>query len=82
MDARLGSVLAAARRELADSKQLVLFLMVPLVYRLASGSRGHLILDDDRIGRGRLSAAFGIFQYGILDYDSSSCGRAARSATT
>jgi O-antigen ligase len=46
----------------------VLLLMVPLVYRLASGSRGHLILAV-LVSAGAASAAFGIFQYGILDYD-------------
>ena len=51
-----------------DSKQLVLFLVVPLVYRLASGARGSAILTVI-VSVGAASAALGIFQYGLLHYD-------------
>jgi O-antigen ligase len=51
-----------------DSKQLVLFLMVPLTYRLATGSRG-ITLATVVISCAGVSAVYGIFQYGILHYD-------------
>ena len=51
-----------------DSKQLVLFVVVPLVYRLASGARSSALLTVI-ISVGAASAAFGIFQYGLLHYD-------------
>jgi O-antigen ligase len=53
---------------LADSKQLVLYLIVPMTYRFATGQRGGLILTVV-ISVGAMSAALGIFQYGILHYD-------------
>lgn len=51
-----------------DSKQLVLFLIVPAVYRLARGPRAHTVTNVI-ITVGALSAALGIVQYGILEFD-------------
>jgi O-antigen ligase len=56
------------RTSLIDCKQLVLFLLVPLTYRLASGQRG-ITLVTVVISCAAISAAFGIIQYGILHYD-------------
>jgi O-antigen ligase len=53
---------------LIDSKQLVLFVIVPLVYRLFRGPRA-LLATDVIISVGALSAAYGIVQYLILNYD-------------
>jgi O-antigen ligase len=53
---------------LADSKQLVLFLIVPVAYRLLSGHRGSTMMTVV-VSVGAASAAFGIFQYGLLHYD-------------
>lgn len=53
---------------LVDSKQLLLFLIVPAVYRLARG-KGALTLVTVIISVGAASAAYGIVQYGILEYD-------------
>ena len=51
-----------------DSKQLVLFLLVPIAYRLLSHRRGSLLLTVV-MSLGGASAAFGIFQYGLLHFD-------------
>ncbi len=51
-----------------DSKQLVLFLIVPMTYRFARGGRARTVLRV-AITVGAISAAFGIVQYGLLDYD-------------
>ncbi len=51
-----------------DSKQLVLFLLVPVAYRLLSDRRGSLMLTLV-MSLGGASAAFGIFQYGLLHFD-------------
>jgi O-antigen ligase len=51
-----------------DSKQLLLFLIVPVVYRLARRDRA-LTVVDVVITVGALSAVVGIVQYGILQYD-------------
>jgi len=51
-----------------DSKQLVLFLMVPLTYRFMRGNRGTTMITVI-VSAGAISAAAGIFQYGILHYD-------------
>jgi O-antigen ligase len=51
-----------------DSKQLVLFLIVPVAYRLLSDRRGSLMLTLIMY-LGGASAAFGIFQYGLLHFD-------------
>lgn len=56
------------RTSFLDCKQLVLFLIVPLTYRLATGSRG-ATLATVVISCAGASALFGIFQYGILHYD-------------
>jgi O-antigen ligase len=52
-----------------DSKQLVLFLIVPAVYDVARGSRAGTVVDVI-VSVGAASAAFGIIQYGMLHYDS------------
>ena len=51
-----------------DSKQLVLFLIVPLTYRFIRGQRG-ITMITVIVSAGAISAAAGIFQYGILHYD-------------
>jgi putative inorganic carbon (hco3(-)) transporter len=51
-----------------DCKQLALFLLVPMVYRFARGSRAGTVLQVI-ISVGAASAAFGIVQYGVLEYD-------------
>jgi len=56
------------RASFIDSKQLVLFLLVPIVYRFATGSRG-LTLMTVVLSCAAISALIGIFQYGILHYD-------------
>jgi O-antigen ligase len=53
---------------LLDCKQLLLFLIVPIVYRVARGERA-LTLTNVIITVGALSAVAGIVQYGILHYD-------------
>jgi O-antigen ligase len=53
---------------LTDCKQLFLFLIVPIVYRVARGDRA-LTLTTVIITVGALSAVVGIVQYGILHYD-------------
>jgi len=67
------TLLAAAfslepRVSLLGCKQLVLFLVVPLIYQLARGKRAatfvHVIITV-----GALSATVGIIEYGILNYD-------------
>jgi O-antigen ligase len=62
------SVSPQPRISLIDSKQLVLFLIVPLTYRFATGQRGSQILTVI-VSVGAASAAFGIIQYNILHYD-------------
>ena len=54
---------------LIDSRQLYLFLIVPVVYDLARGSRTKNIVDVI-ITIGALAAAYGIIQYGMLHFDS------------
>jgi O-antigen ligase len=53
---------------LVDCKQLVLFLIVPVVYRFARGPRA-LTFATVIISVGALSAIIGIAQFGILHYD-------------
>ena len=53
---------------IVDCKQLVLFLIVPLVYRFMSGNRGTGMITLI-VSVGAASAAIGIFQYGVLHYD-------------
>jgi O-antigen ligase len=52
----------------ADCKQLVLFAIVPIVYRLLPGRRT-LTAVDVIITIGAIEATYGIVQYGILHYD-------------
>ena len=56
------------RVSLVDSKQLVLLVIVPLAYRLLPGRRS-LLAVDVIITVGALSAAVGIVQYLILNFD-------------
>jgi O-antigen ligase len=51
-----------------DSKQLVLFLLVPMVYEYARGPRSMTVMTVI-ITVGAVSAAAGIVQYGLLNYD-------------
>lgn len=51
-----------------DCKQLVLFLLVPLVYDLARGGRARLVVTV-ALTIGAASAIIGIVQFGILNYD-------------
>ena len=51
-----------------DSKQLVLFLIVPMVYELARGAKAPFVVQVI-ITVGALSALYGIFQFGVLQYD-------------
>jgi putative inorganic carbon (hco3(-)) transporter len=51
-----------------DCKQLVLFAIVPITYRLFRGERS-LTVVDVVITVGALNAVYGIVQYGILDFD-------------
>jgi len=56
------------RVSIVDSKQLVLFLIVPLTFMLATGSRATTAAMVI-ITVGAASAAVGIVQYGIFHYD-------------
>ena len=49
-------------------KKLLLFVSVPLVYSLARGKRATTVVDVI-LSVGAISAALGIVQYGILEYD-------------
>jgi putative inorganic carbon (hco3(-)) transporter len=51
-----------------DSKQLVVFLLVPMVYQFARGDRARTVLQVI-ITVGAASAAWGIVQYGLLNYN-------------
>ena len=51
-----------------DSRQLLLFVVVPLAYRLFRGGRSVTAVDVV-ITVGALHAAYGIIQYGVLNYD-------------
>jgi O-antigen ligase len=51
-----------------DSKQLLLFLVVPVTYRFVAGARGSTMITVV-VSAAAASAAFGIFQYGVLQYD-------------
>jgi O-antigen ligase len=57
------------RASLVDSRQLLLLLIVPAVYRLAEGRRAFRVADVI-ITVGAISAIAGIVQYGIFDFDS------------
>jgi O-antigen ligase len=56
------------RVSLVDSKQLVLFLIVPIAYRLAPAARSLSVIDVI-ITVGALNAAVGIIQFGIFKFD-------------
>lgn len=56
------------RTSLIDCKQLVLFLLVPVVYRFATGSRA-ATMATVVLSFAAAAAAYGIFQYAILHYD-------------
>jgi O-antigen ligase len=51
-----------------DSKQLVLFLVVPMVYDMARGTKAPFVVQVI-ITVGALSALYGIFQFGVLQFD-------------
>ena len=51
-----------------DCKQLLLFAIVPITYRLFRGERSLTVIDVV-ITVGALNAVYGIVQYGILDFD-------------
>ena len=52
-----------------DAKEALLFLVVPIVYRLARG-RSATIVANIIISVGAVTALYGIVQYGILEFDS------------
>lgn len=52
---------------IVDSKQLVLFLLVPVVYEFARGARARTVLTVI-ITIGAVSALIGLVQYAILNY--------------
>ncbi len=56
------------RASFADSKQLLLFCLVPVVYDVARGSRATLLLTVI-LSVGAASALIGIVQYGVLNFD-------------
>ena len=56
------------RTSLMADKQMVLFMLVPLVYRFASGPRAST-LATVIVSFAAVSAAVGIVQYGVLRYD-------------
>jgi putative inorganic carbon (hco3(-)) transporter len=53
---------------LIDCKQLLLFAIVPIAYRLFRGERS-LTAVDVIISVGAINAVYGIVQYGILEHD-------------
>ena len=55
-------------RSLLACKQMVLFLVVPLVYRFARGSNAQTMVTVI-ISFAAAAAAVGIFQFGVLHYD-------------
>jgi O-antigen ligase len=57
------------RTSLIDDKQLLLFIIVPIAYRLLPGRRSQVVVDVV-ITIGALHAVFGIVQFGILKLDS------------
>jgi O-antigen ligase len=56
------------RASFVDSKQLVLFLIVPMVYEFARASKAPMVVQVI-ISVGAMSAALGIIQYGVLQFD-------------
>ena len=53
---------------IVDSKEVLLFLVVPVVYRLAQGQRAQTVATII-VTVGAASAVFGVVQYGILEFD-------------
>jgi O-antigen ligase len=53
---------------IGPGKQLVLFLLVPITCRFATGSR-RMTLMTVVLTSAAISAAFGVFQYAVLHYD-------------
>ncbi len=53
---------------IVDSKEVLLFLVVPVIYRLARGQRAQTVATII-ITVGAASAVFGVVQYGILEFD-------------
>ena len=53
---------------IVDSKEVFLFLVVPVVYRLARGQRAQTVATII-VTVGAASAVLGVVQYGILNYD-------------
>jgi hypothetical protein len=51
-----------------DSKQLLLFLIVPAVFEIARGRYADQVIDVV-VTVGAASAAYGVIQYGMLQYD-------------
>ncbi|MBZ5559546.1 MAG: O-antigen ligase family protein [Acidobacteriia bacterium] len=56
------------RTSLIDCKQLVLFLLVPLTYRLVTAERASTLMTVV-LSCAAISAVVGVVQYGILHYD-------------
>ena len=56
------------RASFGDCKQLALFLIVPATYRLVHGTRATTMVTAI-MSVGAATAAYGIFQYGLLHYD-------------
>jgi O-antigen ligase len=56
------------RTSFIDCKQLVLFVLIPITYRFVGGTRGFTLMTVI-VTAAAASAAFGIFQYGILHYN-------------
>jgi O-antigen ligase len=56
------------RASVVDSKQLVLFLIVPAVYRFVGNKQAHTLMTVV-LTCAAISAAIGVIQYGILHYD-------------
>ncbi|MEQ1907530.1 MAG: O-antigen ligase family protein [Vicinamibacterales bacterium] len=56
------------RASFGDCKQLALFLIVPATYRLVHGTRATTMVTVI-MSVGAATAAYGIFQYGLLHYD-------------
>jgi len=52
----------------ADTKQLLLFLIVPVAYRFATTTRASTMVTI-AVSAAAASAAYGIFQYSLLDYN-------------
>lgn len=53
---------------LMDSKEVLLFLVVPVVFRFARGQRAQTVATVI-VTVGAATAVFGVVQYGILEYD-------------